>query len=933
MEGQLQMSYVEQILGFDKENLVDILHYLALEIEERTGFFDVRVYMEEMHEGALVCLYTREGELERKGARIPIHRRDSFLVKAFLESKYIGNAQLKTGADEVHLPWIRDHQFTRAAVFPMFYAEGTVGILVLDAPEGDKDVLTSSQRESIESLLAKVMPVLAKAHRFNQQIMLGRYLDRSRKRNTARILLDGAFKLDLALDMTSVLVTADYQVPEALRDERGGYMDILAGASRDPSDLPVYETLERISILEGKSLLSQLVMQSGDIVRKRQNKQDYVFFSDILSESVERQDVFNQLSLRTLLMVPVEDTFGKIICVVNYFTKRPHSYTDPEIKLLRSHAKAIGRAIEETDEEHFEIKVLSEIESLLAEETRLNTFLGKVVSLAVELLGADSGSIALVKERDQERWLIVEDNVRKGLVGAKSRGWRKANIPDLKVGGDELPHEERSLTGYVAHTGKPYLCGDVAAELSRSGFYRELASKVVSELAVPIMMGNSAIGVINLDSYSKDYFTVEHQRFLVLISRLIAGRITDQMKIIELTQKVDRLKKEVTYKDPEVSSYLLGNIIGKSDPSQALVERMSRLTVPLTNRLISWARGGDKEVELGLPTILITGETGAGKEFVFNNLYTLLNERFKDEGANRRELPIRKTNIAAFSGDLTYTELFGHRKGAYTGADSDRQGVLEEADGGVVFLDEIGDSDLKTQVQLLRFLDSGEFSRLGENRLRRSRVMFVAATNKNLIDEIEKDNFREDLYHRLREITLSVPSLRQRRDDIPDLARHFLGRLHASYSDGGDPPRLTEGARALLSTLDYPGNIRQLVTILQGALFERTSDVIDEEDVLRSLANIQEPSLTSSGTPAGLYEKIRSGEGDFWTLVHGPFLAREITRDTVLTVFRMAQSEGSGVKAAARLLGALSDDPENDEKGMTRFRNFIYKTVGVAREL
>ena len=143
---------------------------------------------------------------------------------------------------------------------------------------------------------------------------------------------------------------------------------------------------------------------------------------------------------------------------------------------------------------------------------------------------------------------------------------------------------------------------------------------------------------------------------------------------------------------------------------------------------------------------------------------------------------MRKTNIAAYSGDLTYSELFGHKKGAFTGAESNRKGILEEADGGLVFLDEIGDADPKTQVQLLRFLDTGAFMRLGENQPRYSRIFLIAATNKNLQEEIEGGRFREDLYHRLNAIRFQIPSLNDRQEDIEDLAIHFLGRLHQAYN-------------------------------------------------------------------------------------------------------------------------------------------------------
>jgi len=926
------MAYIDEILSFDKENLLDILHCMVKEIQGVTSSQDARAYLEDLREGALTCMYTPEGELERRGARIPIYQRENPLVRCFLESVTMIGAIPYVQDDPLHAGWYSEKRITRSALFPLIHGNHSIGVLALDFSENNDFHLSTGQREEILGILKRTMPVLSRAHRFNQRVMLNRHLDRSRKRETARALLKGAFELDPAFDLVSVLVSAQSPVPEALKETRGGYMEVLAAVTRDPADLPIYETLERISLLEGKSLLARLVMQKGGETLARPGSPRLLFFENLPSEKFERQEVFHRLAVRTLLMIPVRGESDSVICVVNYFTKKPHQFSEYELKLLATHAEAVGEGIRNAQSEHFEIRVLAEIEEVLAQDEPLPDFLNKVVARAVELVGAEGGSIALIREREGERWLVVEEEGGR-LVGAKSRNLRQSSIPELRVGGEELPREQRSLTGYVAHTARPCLCQNTEAELVRTGFFRNLEKDVRSELAVPILVGNNVIGVINLDSGVNNYFTLEHQRIILLISRLIATRIADHTKISELQRKVERMKKEVSYKDPGVRSYLLGNIIGKSEASRHLVERISRLVPPLTNRLLNWSQGREKELELGLPTLLIMGRTGSGKEFVFNNLYNLLNENFQDRRGKGDELPIRKTNIAAYSGELTYTELFGHRKGAYTGAHMDRTGILEEAEGGIAFLDEIGDADLKTQVQLLRFLDTGEFSRLGETKVRRNRVILVAATNRDLSLEIRNGTFREDLYHRLSEMTLKVPSLRERMEDIPDLARHFLGRLHARYAMTRVPPQLTAEAASFLAGLEYPGNIRQLVSILQGALFESDAGRIGVEEIKKSLAvNSEPPEIAGPENPRSIYEAIRRGEGDFWDTVHLPFMEREITRGTVLEVYRIALAEGGGVREAATLLKALPGKEGELQGELTRFRNFMYKTVGVGKE-
>lgn len=227
---------------------------------------------------------------------------------------------------------------------------------------------------------------------------------------------------------------------------------------------------------------------------------------------------------------------------------------------------------------------------------------------------------------------------------------------------------------------------------------------------------------------------------------------------------------------------------------------------------------------------------------------------------------MRKTNIAAYSGDLTYSELFGHKKGAFTGAESYRKGILEEADGGIVFLDEIGDADPKTQVQLLRFLDTGAFMRLGENESRYSRIFLIAATNKNLLEEIEAGRFREDLYHRLNALGFQIPSLNDRQEDIGDLAIHFLGRLHQAYKkdSNSSPPQFDRGAIDFLTHRVYRGNVRELKNLLLRALLFCKNSVITKEDLISASGeDMKELPLDKEGSRwvDDLLGNMEQGEG------------------------------------------------------------------------
>jgi DNA-binding NtrC family response regulator len=352
-----------------------------------------------------------------------------------------------------------------------------------------------------------------------------------------------------------------------------------------------------------------------------------------------------------------------------------------------------------------------------------------------------------------------------------------------------------------------------------------------------------------------------------------------------------------------------------------------------------WQKADLREATLGLPTLLITGDTGSGKEFLFNNIYTRLNELYRAREGVTGELPVTKTNIAAYSGELTYSELFGHKRGAFTGAHADRRGIIEEASGGVVFLDEIGDADPKTQVQLLRFLDNGGFVRLGENQTRFARVLMVAATNQDLPRLIAAGRFRADLYHRLSELTITVPSLNERREDIPDLAVHFLGQLYRVYRLADEPvdqvPAISPEAQTLLAQHKYTGNIRELRSILLRALLFRQGPVITGDDLGRALDNRQQPAVCKEPDQDPLRRiqaALQSGEGDFWGLVHKPFASNQLTSDTVRALIEETRRAGArnmpDIALALKACDPHSSDSD-ERRRFYKFKNFLYKTVKI----
>ncbi|MGV3504319.1 MAG: sigma-54-dependent transcriptional regulator [Adhaeribacter sp.] len=225
-----------------------------------------------------------------------------------------------------------------------------------------------------------------------------------------------------------------------------------------------------------------------------------------------------------------------------------------------------------------------------------------------------------------------------------------------------------------------------------------------------------------------------------------------------------------------------------------------------------------EKVALTDARVLITGPNGAGKEMVARQLH---------EQSNRADGPLVEVNCAAIPSELIESELFGHEKGSFTSAVKQRIGKFEQANGGTLFLDEIGDMSLSAQAKVLRALQENKITRVGGEKEISVDVRVVAATNKDLIKEIEARNFREDLYHRLGVILIHVPPLNERREDIPDLVHKFLGDIAKDY--GNKPKTITPEALTFLQTLDWRGNIRQLRNVVE-RLIIMSDEVITEED-------------------------------------------------------------------------------------------------------
>jgi len=312
--------------------------------------------------------------------------------------------------------------------------------------------------------------------------------------------------------------------------------------------------------------------------------------------------------------------------------------------------------------------------------------------------------------------------------------------------------------------------------------------------------------------------------------------------------------------------------------------------------------------------VLVTGESGVGKELVANAIH---------QRSARAQRPMVAVNCAGLPETLLESELFGHVKGSFTGAYRDKQGKLEMADGGSIFLDEIGEMTLRMQGLLLRFMETGELQKVGADRVAgRVNVRVIAATNRNLRDMIAEGTFREDLFYRLNVIHLTVPALRERREDIPALIDHFLAGF--TKSNGHAVKHISSDAAKLLCDYSWPGNVRELENVIERLVVTGRSESVMPDDLpmeirMQQMIGLRPKKERRRTIADDLYKKLTEERESFWTVVYPLYMQREITRGNVRDLVRKGLEDARGnYKIVAKLFNMESRDYK-------RFLNFLRK--------
>ncbi|NOX90027.1 MAG: sigma-54-dependent Fis family transcriptional regulator [Calditrichaeota bacterium] len=402
--------------------------------------------------------------------------------------------------------------------------------------------------------------------------------------------------------------------------------------------------------------------------------------------------------------------------------------------------------------------------------------------------------------------------------------------------------------------------GDEAVRMVEEQFYDlimlDLKMKKVDGLEAlkEIKKISPAIPVLIMTAYASVKTAVEGLK-MGAFDYMVKPLNMDEVKInIEKTLNYERLKIEnKVLKERLNQEFDFSSIIGKSRKMREVFEVLA-MAAPSN------------------ATILILGESGTGKELIANAVH---------QNSLRKDKPFVKINCAALAENLLESELFGHEKGAYTGAVSRRLGRFEQADGGTLFLDEIGDMSLATQSKILRVLQEGEFERLGGEKTLRVDVRIIAATNKNLEKEVEEGRFRKDLYFRLSVVPVHLPALRERKEDIPALAEHFLKK----YAEKNQ--RLIRGftpeALDLLMRYEWPGNVREL-----------------ENTIERAVILSRDEMITAAVLPNNLKKDFDSQEKE---TVADALVGRSIKDVEKELILKTLEQTGHNITRAAEILG------------------------------
>lgn len=476
---------------------------------------------------------------------------------------------------------------------------------------------------------------------------------------------------------------------------------------------------------------------------------------------------------------------------------------------------------------------LIEINQLLMSTVETDDLLRAIIKSAIWLFSVEACSIGLIDKTTQQ------------VAFAFSSGGAKVEEFRIAVG--------QGIAGWVAQTGQEVLLNDVSRDPRFfQGIDQQTGFRTKSVLCAPLKQHDHIIGVIEaMNTTLPTGFTPEDLQLLMAFGSLAATALSRAKAFVSVRNT------NVAFQETIQDRYQL--VVGASVAMQDTL-RMARTAAATTS------------------TVLLLGESGTGKEVVARAIH---------QWSPRAEQPFVAVNCTALTPDLLESELFGHDRGAFTGAIAQKKGKFELADGGTIFLDEIGDLPPNLQVKLLRVLQDKEFQHVGGVKNIRVDVRILAATNRNLPQAMQKGTFREDLYYRLNVVSLTLPPLRERRDDVPMLVRHFVERYRREMSR----PAMSIEPEALsrLQAYTWPGNVRELQNVIERAVALSPGPTITVADLPVEVRKEKMTHPVTSPLLAGVDDDLP--------------LAEALDAFTRAKVRRTLEVAGGNQTVAAQLLG------------------------------
>ena len=403
------------------------------------------------------------------------------------------------------------------------------------------------------------------------------------------------------------------------------------------------------------------------------------------------------------------------------------------------------------------------------------------------------------------------------------------------------------VTGHVVETGDPEVIPDVSKDtrfLNRTATRRIDAAHPMAFICVPIKVDEEVVGALSIDRpFAVGSMLDKDLRILLIIASIIS-------QVLKINRMIHIEKDEILVRDERVleelrSRYRLENLIGQS---RSIEKVLSTAATAARSRA----------------TILITGDTGTGKELVANVVHY---------NSDRSSGPLIKVNCGALPETLLESELFGHVKGAFTGAIESRKGRFEMADGGTLFLDEVAEMSPRLQVKLLRVLQEKEFEAVGGTKTVQVNVRVVAATSKDLKTEIQKGNFREDLFYRLNVIPIHLPPLRERRDDIPLLVHYFMDKYN--NLNGKNVSKISQKVLDLLIEYPWPGNVRELENCIERGIVMSPGNVLSADFLPEEIVSYNDVKNTRLKKSPSNESDIREAAKHLCETIADPYQARE----------------------------------------------------------